>query len=319
MTHHVLAVQTADKPALVRELASGTGRSLLFMRTKHSAKKLAKQLTAAGIPAVDLHGNLSQNAREKNLASFTDGSTRVLVATDIAARGIHVDEVELVVHVDPPTEHKAYLHRSGRTARAGAAGVVVTLMTPDQKRDVADLVRLAKINPTTTAVHPGHQTVQTLVGEKAAFVEPVAVPAAAQQQRGAAAVAAGTVAALVAVVVAAPAVSSPRRGARRRARRSRPVRCSARRRSRGSPGRRRSPAGASARPPTSRPAVSADRLSLTALADLLGEPRSVGEAAVQVAQPGERLTQLLGVGGPVRTGVRLDGFLHEAHGAVDRP
>ncbi len=168
MTHHVLAVQAADKPALVRELASGTGRSLLFMRTKHSAKKLAKQLTAAGIPAVDLHGNLSQNAREKNLASFTDGSTRVLVATDIAARGIHVDEVELVVHVDPPTEHKAYLHRSGRTARAGAAGVVVTLMTPDQKRDVADLVRLAKINPTTTAVHPGHQTVQTLVGEKAA-------------------------------------------------------------------------------------------------------------------------------------------------------
>ncbi len=184
MTHHVLAVQTADKPALVRELASGTGRSLLFMRTKHSAKKLAKQLTAAGIPAVDLHGNLSQNAREKNLASFTDGSTRVLVATDIAARGIHVDEVEMVVHVDPPTEHKAYLHRSGRTARAGAAGVVVTLMTPDQKRDVADLVRLARINPTTTAVHPGHQTVQTLVGEKAAFVEPVAVPAVVQQQRG---------------------------------------------------------------------------------------------------------------------------------------
>jgi superfamily II DNA/RNA helicase len=184
MTHHVLAVQAADKPALVRELASGTGRSLLFMRTKHSAKKLAKQLTAAGIPAVDLHGNLSQNAREKNLAAFTDGSTRVLVATDIAARGIHVDEVELVVHVDPPSEHKAYLHRSGRTARAGASGVVVTLMTPDQKRDVADLVRLARINPTTTAVHPGHQAVQTLVGEKADFVQPAPVQEAAPQGGG---------------------------------------------------------------------------------------------------------------------------------------
>ncbi len=184
MSHHVFAVQAGDKPALVRELASGTGRSLLFMRTKHSAKKLAKQLTAAGIPAVDLHGNLSQNAREKNLAAFTSGQTRVLVATDIAARGIHVDEVELVVHVDPPTEHKAYLHRSGRTARAGAAGLVVTLMTPDQKRDVADLVRMAKIHPTTTAVAPGHEAVRSVVGEQAAFVQPAPVQAPVQTGGG---------------------------------------------------------------------------------------------------------------------------------------
>ena len=136
MTHHVFSVSAADKAAVVHQLASGQERSLLFMRTKHTAKKLAKQLTAAGVPAVELHGNLSQNARERNLAAFTDGSTRVLVATDIAARGIHVDDVALVVHVDPPTEHKAYLHRSGRTARAGAGGTVVTLATPDQAGEV---------------------------------------------------------------------------------------------------------------------------------------------------------------------------------------
>ena len=120
---------------------------MLFTRTKHQAKKLAKQLTAAGIPAVDLHGNLSQNARERNLEAFTDGTTRVLVATDIAARGIHVDDVALVVHVDPPAEHKAYLHRSGRTARAGAEGVVVTIATPDQAGEVRTLARQAGITP----------------------------------------------------------------------------------------------------------------------------------------------------------------------------
>ena len=107
---------------------------MLFTRTKHSAKKWAAALTKQGIPAVDLHGNLSQNARERNLAAFSAGSAKVLVATDIAARGIHVDDIELVVHLDPPTEHKAYLHRSGRTARAGAGGTVITVMLPDQAR-----------------------------------------------------------------------------------------------------------------------------------------------------------------------------------------
>ncbi len=147
----------ADKAEVVRQLASGTERSLLFMRTKHTAKKLAKQLTAAGVPAVELHGNLSQNARERNLSAFTDGSTRVLVATDIAARGIHVDDVALVVHVDPPTEHKAYLHRSGRTARAGAGGTVVTLATPDQAGEVRSLTKQAGIRPVTVQRAPGRQ------------------------------------------------------------------------------------------------------------------------------------------------------------------
>ncbi len=184
MEHHVLAVDKAHKPDVVRALAGGQGRSLLFMRTKHTAKKLAKQLTAAGIPAVDLHGNLSQNARERNLAAFGDGSVRVLVATDIAARGIHVDDVSLVVHVDPPAEHKAYTHRSGRTARAGAAGVVVTLMTPDQHGDVRVLTRQAGIKPQQAAVVPGDALLSQLAGPPAPFVAPETVSAAAPARAG---------------------------------------------------------------------------------------------------------------------------------------
>jgi superfamily II DNA/RNA helicase len=175
MTHHVLAVGKDEKPRVIHELAGGRGRSLLFMRTKHTAKKLARQLTAAGIPAVDLHGNLSQNARERNLAAFSDGSVRVLVATDIAARGIHVDDINLVVHVDPPAEHKAYTHRSGRTARAGAAGVVVTLMTPDQHGDVRVLTRQAGIRPLQAAVTPGDALLRDLAGPAAEYVTPPAV------------------------------------------------------------------------------------------------------------------------------------------------
>ena len=147
MTHHVFNVSDGQKLSVVRELVSGQGRTLAFTRTKHGAKKLAKQLTEAGVPAVDLHGNLSQGARQRNLAAFGEGSVRVLVATDIAARGIHVDDINLVVHVDPPAEHKAYLHRSGRTARAGAAGIVVTVGTPSQTGDVRTLMRQASIKP----------------------------------------------------------------------------------------------------------------------------------------------------------------------------
>ncbi len=185
MTHHVFAVQLADKPQVVRELAAGHDRSLLFTRTKHGAKKLAKQLSTVGIPAVELHGNLSQNARERNLEAFADGSCRVLVATDIAARGIHVDEIGLVVHVDPPAEHKAYLHRSGRTARAGNEGVVVTIMTPDQVKDVKALARDAKIEPTITRVAPGHAIITELAGPAAParHVAPTAAPAQRQQPR----------------------------------------------------------------------------------------------------------------------------------------
>src|ERR1700760_642749 len=156
MTHHVFHVDGAQaKKELVHRLASGTGRRILFLRTKHHARKLAKQLTQAGIPSVDLHGNLSQPARDRNLAAFAAGTARVLVATDIAARGVHVDDVELVVHVDPPAEHKAYLHRSGRTARAGSAGDVVTVVLPEQRKDVQVLMRRAGINVQPQRVVPG--------------------------------------------------------------------------------------------------------------------------------------------------------------------
>jgi superfamily II DNA/RNA helicase len=173
MAHHVFTVEHADKASVVRELASGQRRSLLFTRTKHGAKKLAKQLTAAGLPAVELHGNLSQNARERNLAAFSAGSARVLVATDIAARGIHVDEIGLVVHVDPPAEYKGYLHRSGRTARAGAEGIVVTLSTPDQSGEMRTLTRQAGIRPVTTRVRPGAEQIAALTGPPAPLVAPV--------------------------------------------------------------------------------------------------------------------------------------------------
>lgn len=183
MTHRVLVVDsTENKTTLVRDLASGTGRRILFTRTKHQAKKLAKQLTAAGIPAVDLHGNLSQNARERNLGAFSsdpdEGGVRVLVATDVAARGVHVDNVDLVVHVDPPMEHKAYLHRSGRTARAGAAGTVVTVVLPEQRRDVKDLLRKAAISVALEDLTA--DAVNELVPERAPHVRPAPVQ---QQQR----------------------------------------------------------------------------------------------------------------------------------------
>jgi superfamily II DNA/RNA helicase len=124
---------------------------------------------------VDLHGNLSQSARQRNLAAFSEGSSRVLVATDIAARGIHVDDITLVVHVDPPAEHKAYLHRSGRTARAGAEGVVVTVSTPDERGDTRTLMRQAGIKPTAVDVTPGHPAIGDLTGPTADLVTPAPV------------------------------------------------------------------------------------------------------------------------------------------------
>jgi superfamily II DNA/RNA helicase len=183
MTHHVFEVPSvSEKNELIRKLASGQGRRILFMRTKHHAKKLAKALTEAGIPSVDLHGNLSQPARDRNLAAFADGSVRVLVATDVAARGVHVDDIELVIHVDPPMEHKAYLHRSGRTARAGKEGEVVTLVLPEQRRDTAALLRKAAITVTPQQVTAAHPAVDALVGDVAAYVKPA--PRAAEPQRG---------------------------------------------------------------------------------------------------------------------------------------
>jgi superfamily II DNA/RNA helicase len=178
MTHHVFHVAGVQaKKELVHHLASGSGRRILFMRTKHQARKLAKELTESGVPSVDLHGNLSQPARDRNLAAFTAGKARVLVATDIAARGVHVDAVELVVHVDPPTEHKAYLHRSGRTARAGNSGDVVTVVLPEQRKDTQVLMRRAGINVRPQQVAAHSAPVTALVGDVAPYQAP-APPAA---------------------------------------------------------------------------------------------------------------------------------------------
>ena len=179
MTHHVLHVTSDDRLPVLVDLTAAPGRALVFTRTKHGAKKLTKQLAAAGVPAVELHGNLAQNARTRNLSAFHDGSATTMVATDIAARGIHVDDVALVIHADPPVEHKAYLHRSGRTARAGADGTVITLMTDAQVRDVRDLTRKAGIRPTTTKLSTGHPLLTELAPGQRRFVAPRAVPAAA--------------------------------------------------------------------------------------------------------------------------------------------
>ncbi|WP_287903998.1 DEAD/DEAH box helicase [Arthrobacter sp.] len=188
MEHHVFLAKDKDaKKLLINDLASGAGKRVLFTRTKHAAKKLAKVLTANGIPAVDLHGNLSQNARDRNLAEFSSGEVRVLVATDVAARGVHVDEVELVIHVDPPAEHKAYLHRSGRTARAGAEGTVVTLVLPEERSEVQKLLRAAGVKAPFTPVAPGSAEILDFVGEQAEAVDPAsraAVVAAKAPQQG---------------------------------------------------------------------------------------------------------------------------------------
>ena len=122
-----------DKPRVVTEIAARDGRTILFARTKHGVDKLVKTLRREGINAVALHGGKAQNARNRAIAAFKDGSAPVLVATDVAARGIHVDDVSLVVHVDPPADPKDYLHRAGRTARAGESGAVVTIVTPHQR------------------------------------------------------------------------------------------------------------------------------------------------------------------------------------------
>ncbi|GAB3581615.1 DEAD/DEAH box helicase [Calidifontibacter terrae] len=182
MDHHVLHVAKDDRLPVLVDLTAAPGRTVVFTRTKHGAKKLAKQLVSQGVPAVDLHGNLSQNARVRNMDAFHSGAVRTLVATDIAARGIHVDDVSLVIHADPPAEHKAYLHRSGRTARAGASGTVVTLMLDEQQRDVRALTKAAGIKPTTTRVDPQSDLLATLAPGERVFVEAPPVQAAAQQQ-----------------------------------------------------------------------------------------------------------------------------------------
>jgi superfamily II DNA/RNA helicase len=158
--HSILVLRAEDKVPVAAEIASRPGRTLFFVRTKHGADRLAKQLSRAGVDAAAIHGNRSQNQRQRALDAFAAGYPRVLVATDVAARGIHVDDVDLVVQFDLPEDHKDYLHRSGRTARAGASGQVVALAERGQLRDLQRMHIAAGITAARHDAAPGHSTIR---------------------------------------------------------------------------------------------------------------------------------------------------------------
>ncbi|MET9730366.1 DEAD/DEAH box helicase [Streptomyces sp. NPDC006458] len=167
MEHHVLHIQDeTDKKAVTTRIAARDGRVILFLDTKRSADRLAKRLLAVGVRAAALHGGRSQPQRNRTLEQFKNGQVTALVATNVAARGIHVDDLDLVVNVDPPTDHKDYLHRGGRTARAGGSGSVVTLVLPEQKRDVTRLMSDAGIRPRTARVTSSDAELATITGAR---------------------------------------------------------------------------------------------------------------------------------------------------------
>ncbi len=171
MTHYFFNVSQANRFDVLQDLCAAPGRSLVFTRTKHGARKLTEALIKAGVPAVELHGDLSQNVRARNLAAFSGGKADTLVATDIAARGIHVDDIALVIHADPPEEHKAFLHRSGRTARAGAEGTVVTMVTENMRRHVKRLAKDAGIDPISVNVAKGDAILEEIAPGEREFKE----------------------------------------------------------------------------------------------------------------------------------------------------
>mgnify|MGYP002144125165 CR=1 FL=1 len=164
ITHRVLTVDEQDRSQVLLRLVQGEGKSLIFTRTKMTAERLSESLTAAGVPAARLHGDLNQNQRNRNLERFTSGECRVLVATDVAARGIHVDDVALVIQVDPPQEYKTYLHRAGRTGRAGKEGTVVTLIHRSKRRRLEDLLRRADRDGIFSDVRPSSELIEQLAG-----------------------------------------------------------------------------------------------------------------------------------------------------------
>ncbi|MEU6916876.1 DEAD/DEAH box helicase [Streptomyces olindensis] len=172
MEHHLLHVEDDDKHATTTRIAARDGRVIMFLDTKHAADRLAKKLLAVGVRAMALHGGKSQSQRTRTLARFKDGQVSVLVATNVAARGIHVDNLDLVVNVDPPGDHKDYLHRGGRTARAGESGTVVTLVLPHQRREMSRLMADAGITPQVTRVRSDEAELSRITGAR----EPSGVP-----------------------------------------------------------------------------------------------------------------------------------------------
>ncbi|MFD8815218.1 DEAD/DEAH box helicase [Streptomyces sp. NPDC059627] len=167
MEHHVLVVHGPDRYAVTTEIAARDGRVLLFLDTKHAVDQLTRHLRASGVHAAALHSGKSQPQRTRTLAQFKNGQITVLVATDVAARGLHVDDLDLVVNVDPPTDPKDYVHRAGRTARAGESGIVVTLVPAGQRRELGRLMAAAGIEPTITKVRSGEAELSRITGAKA--------------------------------------------------------------------------------------------------------------------------------------------------------
>ncbi|WP_183066522.1 DEAD/DEAH box helicase [Streptomyces sp. gCLA4] len=188
MEHHVLHVHGADKNRTTTEIAAREGRVMMFLDTKRAVDRLTQDLLNSGVRAAALHGGKSQPQRTRTLAQFKTGHVTVLVATNVAARGIHVDDLDLVVNVDPPTDPKDYLHRGGRTARAGESGSVVTLVTPDQRRDMTRLMQAAGITPRTTQVRSGEEALKRITGAQAPSGIPVVItaPAVERAKRGSA-------------------------------------------------------------------------------------------------------------------------------------
>lgn len=184
MDHHVLVIDPLDKDKITTQLAARDGRTILFVRTQHGADKLAKKLADRGVPVGSLHGGKSQAVRTRTLAAFKSGETNALVATDVAARGIHVDGISLVVHVDAPTDPKDYLHRAGRTARAGESGTVVTLTTSNQQKTVRGLTTRAGVNAAFVRVKPHAPELSSLFGAQEPSGTPWVAPVFADKSEG---------------------------------------------------------------------------------------------------------------------------------------
>ncbi|BFV60964.1 DEAD/DEAH box helicase [Kitasatospora sp. CMC57] len=176
MEHHLLHVQGHDKNAVVARIASRDGGVIMFTDTKHGADRLVQDLLAVGVRAAALHGGKSQPQRTRTLEQFRNGQVTALIATNVAARGIHVDGLDLVVNIDPPSDHKDYLHRGGRTARAGESGTVVTLVLPNQRREMARMMTAAALVPGSVKVHSTDGELARITGARVPTGEPVVVP-----------------------------------------------------------------------------------------------------------------------------------------------
>jgi len=188
MQHHVFVIHPNDKEEITSQIAARDGKTILFVRTQHGADKLAHKLAQVGVPVGSLHGGKSQSVRTKTLAKFKTGITPALVATDVAARGIHVDDVSLVVHVDPPQEAKDYLHRAGRTARAGETGIVVTICLLKQQNQIKRLMDRAGVKPRMVRIKPNSAELVSVTGARkpsgVAWIAPVVKERHENQKHG---------------------------------------------------------------------------------------------------------------------------------------